>query len=158
MKKTKFWKKAVFWILFSLSVGGISALVTQKGMKAFEFAAKPPLTPPTAVFPIAWTVLLILIGLGFALAREKAAEKSEKDGITTAYAIQAVFFFCWSVWFFNLQLYGFSAVWLIGMIAAIVNMISKYRKVSRAAAWLQTPYFLWCLFALYLNIGVWKLN
>ena len=158
MKALSFWKRAVFWILFSLAVGGISTLLTRGGIAAFADMNKPPLTPPAVVFPIAWTALLILIGLGFALVRRNAADKAACDAVTTAYAVQMVFFFCWMIWFFGLGWYGFAAVWLLGMIAAIFYMIVKYRQVSPAAAWLQLPYLLWCCFALYLNTGIWLLN
>ena len=46
-----------------------------------------------------------------------------------------------------------AALWLL-----ILWMILTFRKVDRAAAWLQVPYLLWVTFAAYLNFGVWRLN
>ncbi len=158
MKQGKFWKQAVIWVLFSLGLGGLATLLTRRGLAAFDALAKPPLTPPRIVFPIAWSVLLILIGLGYALARTRADSASQRDAATLAYAVQSVFFFCWMIWFFGLGLYCFAAVWLGGMIVSVLAMIRVYRRLSARAAYLQVPYLLWCCFALYLNIGVCALN
>ena len=100
----------------------------------------------------------MLIGLGFALAREHAPDKQTKDKATVVYAVQMTFFFCWMIWFFNLGWRGFAAIWLLGMILSILAMIAVYRGISRLAAWLQVPYLLWSIFALYLNIGFFILN
>lgn len=158
MKKSVFPKLAAIWIAFSLAVGGLATLLTRRGLASFDDMIKPALTPPRIVFPIAWTILLVLIGLGYALVRSKSAGTQEGGRAEIAYAVQMTFFFCWMIWFFGLGWYGFAALWLVGMIAAIVWMILVYRRISPLAAWLQVPYLLWCCFALYLNIGIWRLN
>ena len=158
MKQTAFWKKALFWILFSLAAGGLSAALTQKGIARFASVPQPPLSPPRILFPVFWSLLLTLIGLGYAIVREKAEEPSVRDRASAAYAVQMTFFFCWMIWFFGLSWYGFAALWLAGMILSILVMIRIYRHISPLAAWLQVPYLLWCCFALYLNLGVRQLN
>ena len=158
MNAPKFWKKAVFWIAFSLAAGGISSWLTRGGLQHFERIAKPALTPPRIVFPVAWTVLLFLIGFGFALIREKTMGTPASDTAAIVFGVQMTFFFCWMIWFFGLGWYGFAALWLFWMILSIILMINFYRKISPAAAWMQVPYLLWSCFALYLNCGVWLLN
>ena len=153
-----FKKKTVFWVLFSLAVGALSSWLTRSGLKAFDLLEKPPLTPPRWVFPVVWSLLLCLIGFGYALAREKAVVKQTRDRVDIAYAVQMVFFFCWMLWFFGQGWFGFAAIWLVGMLIAIAWMIVSYRKISKLAAQVQVPYLLWCVFALYLNIGVYVLN
>ena len=158
MKAPKFWKKAVFWIAFSLVAGGAASWLTRDGLQRFEQIAKPALTPPRIVFPIAWTILLFLIGYGFALIREKTMGTPQAETASVVFGVQMTFFFCWMIWFFGLGWYGFAALWLLGMIASIILMINFYRKISKTAAWMQVPYLVWCCFALYLNTGVWLLN
>ena len=46
------WKNLITAVAIPLAVGGLSAWVTRKGMKAFETVAQPPLTPPLWVFPV----------------------------------------------------------------------------------------------------------
>ena len=158
MKAPKFWKKAVFWVAFSLAAGGAASWLTRDGLQRFEQIAKPALTPPRIVFPIAWTILLFLIGYGFALIREKTMGTPQAETASVVFGVQMAFFFCWMIWFFGLGWYGFAALWLLGMIASIILMINFYRKISKTAAWMQVPYLVWCCFALYLNTGVWLLN
>ena len=40
------WKNLITAVAIPLAVGGLSAWVTRKGMKAFEAITQPPLTPP----------------------------------------------------------------------------------------------------------------
>ncbi|MBR5371138.1 MAG: tryptophan-rich sensory protein [Oscillospiraceae bacterium] len=158
MDKPDFRKQAAFWIGFSLAVGGAATFLTRKGLAQFDLLQMPALTPPRIVFPIAWSILLILIGLGFALVRRKGDGTAAGERAEIAYAVQMTFFFCWMIWFFGLGWYGFSALWLVGLIVSVIAMTALYRRISRTAAWMQVPYLLWCCFALYLNIGVWRLN
>lgn len=158
MQKQSILKRSVIWVLFCEAVGGLASFLTQKGLEAFDALPKPALTPPRIVFPVAWSVLLALMGIGFALVQNADAEKQQRDKAELAFSVQLTFFFCWMIWFFGLGWYGFAAFWLIGMIAAILAMILIYRKISKAAAWMQVPYLVWCCFALYLNTGVWLLN
>ena len=61
------WKKLVASVLLPLGVGGLSALLTGRGMEAFESLNKPPLSPPGWLFPVVWTLLYIMMGLAFYL-------------------------------------------------------------------------------------------
>ncbi len=151
-------KKSVFWVLFCEAVGGLASFLTRSGLRNFDALPKPALTPPRIVFPIAWTILLALMGIGFALIRNTFAEPQDRDRAVLAFSVQLTFFFCWMIWFFGLGWFGFAAIWLCGMLAAIVFMILAYRRISKTAAWMQVPYLVWSCFALYLNIGVWLLN
>ena len=49
---------------------------------------------------------------------------------------------------------AFAAVWLVALIISVALMINAFSKISRTAAYIQIPYLLWCIFALYLNIGI----
>ena len=72
--------------------------------------------------------------------------------------MQLTFFFCWMIWFFGLDWYGFAGIWLAAMILAVGVQTGVYRVISKLASNLQIPYLLWSCFALYLNLGVWLLN
>ena len=51
-----------------------------------------------------------------------------------------------------------SSIFPILGIVLVAVMIFSFYKVDPLAAKLQIPYFLWLLFAAYLNFGVWSLN
>ncbi len=155
MKRRKSVPYIVF-ILISLAAGGIGAIFSYKGMPAFDAAAKPALAPAKAVFPIVWTILFILMGVG--MARVWITGSRERSDALLIYAVQLIINVFWSAWFFGLQAYFFAFIWLLLLIAAIVIMIFIFYRTDHAAALLQISYLLWCVFAAYLNYGIWRLN
>ncbi len=56
----------IWWIALCiavpLAVGGISAPISGSAMSAFSKMNQPPLSPPAWLFPVAWTILYILMG------------------------------------------------------------------------------------------------
>ena len=146
-------------IAIPLAIGGLSALLTRGNMQITSQVQTPPLTPPAILFPIAWSILYILMGVSSAIIwanREKDIDAAQ-SGLAT-YALSLAFNFAWSIFFFNFRWFGFSLVWLIALWILILVTISRYRKLSSAAAYLQIPYAVWVAFAGYLNAGIWWLN
>lgn len=144
-------------ILLTLAVGGLSGFLTSLGMDSFDALTKPPLTPPSFLFPIVWTVLFILMGVGAArifMIEPTAA----RNRALILYVVQLAVNFLWSIIFFNLQAYGFAFFWLILLWVLILSMIYLFCKVDKPAALLQIPYAIWVTFAGYLNLMIWLLN
>ncbi|MCH5212039.1 MAG: tryptophan-rich sensory protein [Oscillospiraceae bacterium] len=152
-------KPYVISILIPLAVGGLSAWLIRDGMAQYIEMEKPPISPPAILFPIVWTILFILMGIGSALIyvnRDKNKETAE--GALRIYGIQLAVNFFWSIIFFNMQAYLFAFIWLVLLWVLILIMILEFRKISHAAAWLQLPYLLWVTFAGYLTFAVWLMN
>lgn len=148
----------VIGIAIPLGVGGLAALLTMGNMDIYDVIVTPVLTPPAILFPIAWTILYILMGVGSVLVYNSDAEKKDKWQAFIFYGLQLAFNFFWSIFFFNERLFLLSFVWLIILWFLIVGMIVKFEKINKAAAWLQTPYLLWVAFAGYLNLAIYLLN
>lgn len=144
-------------ILLTLAVGGLSGFLTSMGMDSFDALTKPPLTPPSFLFPIVWTVLFILMGVGAArifMTDPTAA----RNRALIVYVVQLAVNFLWSIIFFNLQAYGFAFFWLILLWVLILTMIYLFCKIDKPAALIQIPYAIWVTFAGYLNLMIWLLN
>lgn len=144
-------------ILLTLAVGGMSGFLTSMGMDSFDALTKPPLTPPSFLFPIVWTVLFILMGVGAAriFMTEPTAARNRA---LIVYVVQLAVNFLWSIIFFNLQAYGFAFFWLILLWILILTMIYLFCKVDKPAALIQIPYAIWVTFAGYLNLMIWLMN
>lgn len=152
------WKPYAFWIILTEAVGGLSGWLTRKGAKTYNMTiTKPPLTPPSIVFPIVWGILFALMGIGAARIYLAPASGNRSRSLLLFLVQLAVNFF-WSIIFFNLQAFGFALMWLILLWVLILWMICSFREVNKISAWLQIPYLLWVTFATYLNFGVWQLN
>ena len=152
------WKPYVVFIVLTEVVGALSGFLTRDGMKTYEaFAAKPALTPPGAVFPVVWSVLYALMGIGVARVWRNPASAMRKQSVIL-FAVQLAVNFVWSLLFFNAKVYGFAFIWLALLWILIVLMIRAFYQVDKTAAYLQIPYLLWVTFAGYLNFMVWQLN
>lgn len=154
----KNWKTYAFWILATVAVGALSGFLSRSGMENFqETVAQPPLSPPMILFPIVWTVLYVLMGIGAARVYLSGAELG-KNTCLNLYVVQLVINFFWSLIFFNAAAYGFALLWLLLLLGLVIGMTHCFWKTDRLAALLQIPYILWLLFAAYLNFGIWRLN
>ena len=152
------WKAYAAWIAASEAAGTLSGWLSRDGMEFYKAAVlKPPLSPPSIVFPIAWTVLYGLMGIGAARVYLGADSRERNRGLWWFW-LQLGFNFCWSPVFFNLRWYGFALIWLAVLWGLILRMALEFGKTDRKAAWMQAPYLLWTAFALYLNFGVLLLN
>ncbi|MBR6709502.1 MAG: tryptophan-rich sensory protein [Clostridia bacterium] len=146
-------------IAIPIAVGLLSAWLTRDGMRIYSEVATPPLSPPSILFPIVWTLLYLLMGVSSAIVwQNKERDPRAAESGLTYYALSLAFNFCWSIIFFNFRQFGFAFLWLLVLLYLIVQTILAYRKVSPIAAYLQIPYAVWVGFAGYLNLGIWYLN
>ncbi len=138
-----------------LAAGGVSALLTRNGMENFKALEKPPLSPPGWLFPVAWTLLYILMGIACYLVW--TAPKKQPNALFY-YGIQIFFNFFWSIIFFNIKNYLFAFIWLVLLFVAVLITTVKFYRTKPPAGCLMLPYILWLTFAGYLNMGVYLLN
>lgn len=141
----------------ALLVGGLSSVITQGEMEAFSALRQPPLSPPGWVFPVAWTILYLLMGVGMAIVWRKSDGVRRRRAVTI-WGVQLAANFLWPLLFFLWQLRLLSLAWLVALLILVAKMTSEFERTSVTAARLQIPYLLWLLFAAYLNLGVWILN
>lgn len=147
-----------FWILLAEAAGLLSGFLSREGTVIFqETAIQPPLSPPAILFPIVWTLLYALMGIGAARVSNAPDSKARSRGLNLFIAQLIVNFF-WSLIFFNARAYGFALLWLLLLFVLVLWMTLEFRKVDPLAALLQIPYLLWLAFAAYLNYGVFLMN
>ena len=117
--KKQAWKTYAIWILATEAVGALAAFLTRDGIRLYrEEIIQPRLAPPAIVFPIVWTVLYALMGIGASGADipRRAARIFRKPPSKTRtralglYLVQLAFNFGWSLLFFNARAFGLSFV------------------------------------------------
>ena len=147
-----------FWILLAEAAGLLSGFLSREGTVIFqETAIQPPLSPPAILFPIVWTLLYALMGIGAARVSNAPDSKARSRGLNL-FIVQLIVNFFWSLIFFNARAYGFALLWLLLLFVLVLWMTLEFRKVDPLAALLQIPYLLWLAFAAYLNYGVFLMN
>ena len=152
-------KPYIISILIALAVGGTSALLTVGNMNIYSEIRTPPLSPPSILFPIVWTVLYILMGISAAMIyTDKISTKKEKAEALLPYSSSLIVNFAWSIIFFNFRAFFVAFIWLLLLLYLIIKTVIEYKKINSLAAYLQIPYAIWVGFAGYLNLGIWLLN
>ena len=151
------WKAALFFIGFTLLLGALGGLLGgASGFKSFEALQKPPLTPPAAVFPIVWSALYLLMGIAAYLVWSSG--DLDRGASLRMYFLQLLVNILWPLFFFRLQWRLFAFFWLLLLLALLSLTMAGFRYIRKSSYWLLVPYFLWVLFAGYLNLGIYLLN
>lgn len=155
MNKSSFYSLASF-ILFPLILGALSGFLTNGSMDTYSSFVRPPLSPPAILFPIVWTILYIAMGISSWIIYKSQDPLSKKAlGI---YGIQLIINLLWPILFFTFHLYFVSFLWIVLLIFCVAVMILLFYQISPFAAYLQIPYFLWLIFAGYLNLCLFIIN
>lgn len=141
-------------VLIPLLSGVVVGLITA-GSNDYEHLNQPALAPPGIIFPIAWTILYVLMGLGYGLLKDN---NKADNGVTAVYYVQLIVNLLWPVAFFVFKWRLFAFIWILLLDVLVIIMAYKFFKRIPLAGYMQIPYILWVLFASYLNIAVYYLN
>ena len=153
MKKINY-KLLIFNILLPLIIGFIGSILG--GFNNFDLINKPTFTPPGIVFPIVWTILYILMGISAYIISISNNDNKKKAYII--YLIQLIVNCLWPLFFFRLNYYLFSFIWILLLIGLVIAMIDNFKQINKLSAYLQIPYLLWLIFASILNLSIYLLN
>ncbi len=146
-----------FWIILCEAVGLVAGLLSRSGVEAFlSNAVHPNLMPPRKIFPLVWSILYALMGIG--MARVKLYGNEKKQNVENLFITQLIVNFFWPLIFFNATAYGAALLWLFLLWLLVLAMLLQFAQQDKAAGRLQLPYLLWLSFAAYLNYTVWQLN
>jgi len=157
--RMSFARVALVTVPLVLLLGIVSGAVAGSGSSNPWFAAlaKPAAMPPGWLFPIAWTLLYILIGL--ALAMILAARGASGRGIgVTLFTLQFLLNLAWSPTFFAAHEIGAAFAIILLMILLTVATILAFARIRPRAALLMLPYLAWICFAAWLNHSIETLN
>ena len=146
--------KKIFHTILPLIIGGIVGIITS-GYMNYNDLIKPTLSPPGIVFPIAWTIIYLLIGISYTMLKEKGEVAKETKQL---YYIQLIFNYLWTFIFFVFKLRLLSVLWIIILDVLVIIMTYQFYKQNKLSGILLIPYVLWLLFATYLNISIYFLN
>ena len=135
----------------------IGSIFTSKNASSEWYQSiKPSLTPPNWVFPIAWTLLyLLIIASGVIFLKNGGTIRS--PGFLY-YCIAWILNLSWSPLFFRFSRPDLSFAVIVGMLLFIALTISTFYHVNRLSGHLLVPYFIWVSFAAYLNAYIVFMN
>ena len=123
----------------------------------YDEIAKPVFNPPAWVFAPAWTILYCLMGISLFLLLRSENSKAKIQALIV-FSLQLFLNALWSIVFFGLHSVFGALLVIVILLSVIALSIERFYKVSKIAAYLFIPYFLWVSFATVLNYSIYQLN
>lgn len=159
--KKKFIIITIISIVICLFIGFIAGIsVKADNFVWYNSLNRSPLNPPNSIFPIAWSILYVLIAISISIIINKYINEDNLENkkyikkSIIVFLIQFVLNFFWTFIFFGLKnpLFGFIEIIVLDIM--IILTIVKFKKISSIASYILIPYLMWCLFASYLTLHV----
>ena len=147
--------KNIYYIFLPLVLGSLVGLLISNFMD-YSTLVKPPLAPPKIFFPIAWSIIYLLMGISYYIFRKKITYNYSYE--SKVYYIQLFVNLLWSIIFFVLKWRFISILWIILLDLLVLYMIRLFKDKVKISAYLNYFYMAWILFATYLTIGIFILN
>lgn len=145
----------ITWILALQLIGFALGMMTESNLVSwYQTLPKSSLTPPGVVFAIVWPILYVLIAIvGFIVWENRHHPKYKL--LLKLFVIQLILNWLWTPLFFQFHLVGVSFFWLLALVVVVGTLIYKANSVEFKISLILFPYFIWLLFAAYLNGYIW---
>jgi benzodiazapine receptor len=143
----------IIGVLFALCASYIGGQLTRPALESgyYDTLIKSSLNPPEMTFPIVWTILFILMGIGIGRIWRSVDSFVHTPFETGLFFTQLGFNILWSYLFFSLKQPTLSFFEIIPFFLLIVFIVVQYTKTDRIAGLCYLPYAIWVGFASYLN-------
>ncbi|MCP1198401.1 TspO/MBR family protein [Notoacmeibacter sp. MSK16QG-6] len=139
---------AVF-LLVTLGGGLLIGSQTDTG-SWYQSLNKPSFTPPNWLFPLAWTILYVLI----AIAGARTFMRAPTGAAMTIWVVALILNFAWTPVFFMAHRPSLALIVIGLLLVAIIAFIVVSWVPDRVAALLFAPYAIWVGYATALNATI----
>ena len=154
----------VGFVALSFAAPAVSAILSVSGPGDwYRELNKPWFNPPGWIFGPVWTLLYCAMGAAAWLVWRKGADGDIRHGHALVlplgfFLLQLVLNALWTPLFFGMHRPGLALIDIMAMWTAIGATTVAFYPVSKMAAFLFIPYWLWVSFASILNAAIWWLN
>lgn len=152
-------RTALLTVPATLGIGFLTGRLANSGYGNpwFDALVKPTALPPGWVFPLAWSVLYVMLGIVLAMALA-APRGLDRTRALALFGAQMLLNFAWTPVFFLLHRPVPALAIILAMLALAIAATFALARLDRRAAWLMVPYLAWLSFASILNAQVIALN
>lgn len=142
-----------------LVVAALAGLVTEPEIATwYADLAKPSWTPPRVAFPVAWTLLYVLMAVALWRLWDRAPPSPQRRQALAFYFVQLALNAAWSPVFFGLHAIDAGLAVIVALVVALFGTVVTSARVDRPAAILLLPYLAWVVYATTLNAGILAMN
>ena len=145
--------RKLFYLFLPVVLGSLVGFIISGSINYNELI-KPPLAPPSWLFPIMWTIIYLLMGISYYLLKQD----NDNDILSKIYYVQLGVNLLWSIIFFVFEARLFACIWIILLDVLVGLMIYWFTNTRKISGYLNILYMAWILFATYLTIGIYVLN
>ncbi len=161
---TPFASRRGLWLAFVAAASVVATstagrLVSAPGVAGwYKTIAKPSFNPPNWAFPVAWSLLFLLMGVAFWRVLRRPVGQPGRVSAIGFFVAQLVVNVGWSLAFFGAHSPLLGLLVIVPFWVLIVATMRAFGAVDRVASWLLAPYVAWVAFAAVLNATIWRLN
>ena len=157
--RMSFLRYALITVPAILLLGTLSGRASNSGYSNAWFAAleKPSVMPPAIAFPIAWTILYVLLGLALALVLHARGARGRPSAVAF-FVVQLALNYAWSPIFFGAHKVGAALIVIVAMLVLAAITALLFVRIRKLAGLLMLPYLAWLLFAAFLTWQIGILN
>jgi len=156
--EAKPWIVLIGFFFITLGTGSVTAYLTDPGLHEwYPQLRKPWGTPPPWIFGPVWTAIYVLMAISAWLIWRAYGWSGGRSALVLFFA-QLALNAAWSGIFFGARLPGVAFAAIVILWLAILFNIVVFYWLLPLAAWLLVPYFLWVTYAVYLTLGILRLN
>ncbi|ODP38635.1 TspO/MBR family protein [Sphingomonas turrisvirgatae] len=123
----------------------------------YQLLQKPAVTPPGWVFPVAWSIIYVLMGLALAIVINARGSRLRRPALIL-FALQLAANLAWTPLFFGAHQLFWALVLIVAIFLVALATTLMFGRIRRAAAWAMVPYLAWLCFAGTLNYQIHRLN
>ena len=145
--------RKLFYLFLPVVLGSLVGFIISGSINYNELV-KPPLAPPSWLFPIMWTIIYLLMGISYYLLKQD----NDNVGLSRIYYVQLGVNLLWSIIFFVFEARLLACIWIVLLDILVGLMIYWFYNTKKISGYLNILYMLWILFATYLTIGIYVLN
>ncbi|WP_242135418.1 TspO/MBR family protein [Aestuariivivens marinum] len=145
----KILKYLIFFLVINFGALTIGGWLMNNGPLTawYQNLNQAPWTPPSWVFGVAWTTIMICFSIYMAYLAKTVLDKK----LVVLFTIQFILNVVWNYFFFNLHLTILGLVCLIILTFVIGKFLLDYKSVLKIKSLLILPYFIWLIVAISLN-------
>ena len=150
--------KAIILAVIFLVIGGLMSATINSALPGwFANLEKPFLNPPNYVFMPVWTLLYVSLAI-FIWLIDRQPHSPLVVKARRLFVWQLILNFFWTPIFFGLHSIWGGLIILLIIDYLVFRLISISFKINKFCALIILPYFLWLLFATYLNLSIFLIN
>lgn len=136
------------WIIGIQAVSALMGFITKNNIPDwYVHLNKSPLTPPGYVFGIVWPILYLMIAIAGWLLWTQPSERSKY--LKPLFITQMILNWLWTPVFFHFHFIGIAWA-VIGLLLIVLSGLILAADTLTIRL-LLTPYWIWSVFACYLN-------